>query len=60
LQRLLQRDGLHEAAAAARINAQWPLERKRPLADQVIDNRTDPSQLPARLSRLLKTSALDG
>jgi len=60
LQRLMQRDGLHEAAAAARINAQWPLERKRPLADQVIDNRTDPSQLPARLSRLLKTSALDG
>lgn len=60
LKRLMQRDGLSEAAAAARIQAQWPLERKRPLADQLIDNRTDPSQLPARLGRLLKESAQDG
>jgi dephospho-CoA kinase len=60
LERLMQRDGLSEAAAAARIQAQWPLERKRPLADQLIDNRTDPSQLPAQLGHLLKASALDG
>jgi dephospho-CoA kinase len=57
LKRLMQRDGLSAAEAQARINAQWPLERKRELADQLIDNRTDPSQLPELLGHLLKASA---
>jgi len=38
LERLMQRDGLNKTAAAARIQAQWPLERKRALADRVINN----------------------
>ncbi|WP_259719903.1 dephospho-CoA kinase [Synechococcus sp. CS-1328] len=38
-QRLIHRDGLPEAEALRRIHAQWPLERKRLLADRLIDNR---------------------
>ncbi|MFO0076155.1 MAG: dephospho-CoA kinase, partial [Cyanobacteriota bacterium] len=39
LQRLIGRDRLNEAEARARIAAQWPLARKRPLADRLINNR---------------------
>jgi dephospho-CoA kinase len=53
LQRLMQRDGLNEAAAQARIQAQWPLERKRALADRVIDNREDPAALLQGLPAIL-------
>lgn len=53
LQRLMQRDGLSEAAAQARIQAQWPLERKRALADRVIDNRDDPAALLQGLPAIL-------
>ena len=38
LERLMQRDGLSEAEAQARINAQWPMEQKRGLADRLIEN----------------------
>ncbi|MBW0181809.1 MAG: dephospho-CoA kinase [Vulcanococcus sp.] len=50
LERLMQRDGLNQAAAQARIHAQWPLERKRELADRVIDNRQGVVDLQATLS----------
>jgi dephospho-CoA kinase len=50
LERLMQRDGLNQAAAQARINAQWPLERKRELADRVINNRQGVVDLQATLS----------
>ena len=39
LERLMQRDGLSAVEAEARINAQWPLAKKRPLSDVLIDNR---------------------
>ena len=39
LERLMQRDGLSTVEAEARINAQWPLAKKRPLSDVLIDNR---------------------
>ena len=39
LERLMQRDGLNAVEAEARINAQWPLAKKRPLSDVLIDNR---------------------
>jgi dephospho-CoA kinase len=51
LRRLMERDGLGEADARARLAAQWPLARKRALADVVIDNRGAPEQLAARLPR---------
>jgi dephospho-CoA kinase len=41
LQRLMQRDGLSQAAAQSRIDAQWPMARKRERADRLIDNRGD-------------------
>jgi dephospho-CoA kinase len=50
LQRLMHRDGLSAAEAQARISAQWPLARKRELADRVIDNRGSRSALEASLS----------
>lgn len=37
-QRLMARNNLTAAEANARINSQWPLARKRQLADVVIDN----------------------
>jgi dephospho-CoA kinase len=38
LRRLMARDELSEAEARARIAAQWPMARKRGLADGVIEN----------------------
>jgi len=57
LQRLRQRDGLSDAAAQARMAAQWPLERKRSLADRVINNRSDASALQKQLEPLLRPAA---
>ena len=51
LQRLGQRDGLGESEARARIEAQWPLARKRGLADVVIDNRGKPADLPLQVEK---------
>ncbi len=53
LQRLIGRDGLSEAEARLRIAAQWPLERKRGLADLVLDNRGTPEQLEALVAAAL-------
>lgn len=57
LQRLRKRDGLSDAAAQARMAAQWPLERKRSLADRVINNRSDASALQKQLEPLLRPAA---
>jgi dephospho-CoA kinase len=46
-QRLMTRDGLNAAEAEARLAAQWPLSRKRGLADRLIDNRKEPATLAA-------------
>ena len=53
LQRLMARDGLRETDARARLAAQWPLTRKRPLADRLIDNRGTPEQLEAAVATQL-------
>ena len=50
LERLMQRDDLSQECARARINAQWPIEHKRKLADRVIDNRGRVADLQAMLS----------
>ena len=42
LERLIARDGLSAEDAQARIAAQWPLSRKRDLADHVISNEGQP------------------
>ncbi len=56
LQRLRARDGLSDSDARARIAAQWPLARKRPLADAVLNNRGGPEQLAEQLSSQLGLS----
>ena len=53
LQRLMARDGLGEADARARIAAQWPLARKRQLADVVLNNRGEPEQQAAEVEQAL-------
>ena len=45
LARLMARNGLNQAEAQGRIHAQWPLERKRLLADRTISNRGNPEEL---------------
>ena len=45
LARLMARNGLTQAEAQGRINAQWPLEHKRLLADRTISNRGNPEEL---------------
>jgi dephospho-CoA kinase len=51
LERLMRRSGLNEADAQARLAAQWPLSRKRPLADRVIDNRGTADALATAVNR---------
>jgi dephospho-CoA kinase len=53
LARLMARDRLSAADAHARLAAQWPLARKRALADVVLDNRGGPEQLAAQVERVL-------
>jgi dephospho-CoA kinase len=58
LGRLIGRDQLSAAEAQARIAAQWPLKRKRPLVDRLIDNRGNPQALEASLTAHLKARPL--
>ena len=51
LNRLQRRNGLSEIEAQARLDAQWPLERKRPLADVVINNRGTTDALIDQVNR---------
>ena len=60
LQRLMRRDQRNEADARARLGAQWPLERKRPLADLVVDNRGGPEALEPQLATALKAGLSPG
>ena len=53
LARLLARDGLPGSEAAARIDAQMPLEEKRRLADAVISTEGPVEQTQAQVRRLL-------
>ena len=53
LERLIARDGLSPDAAQARIAAQWPLSRKRGLADHVLANRGQPGAWQAQALGLL-------
>jgi len=60
LQRLIARDHCTPAQAQARIQAQWPLARKRTLADRLINNRGGPDQLAAQVeTALLRPSDSD-
>ena len=54
LKRLMARDRLSEAEARARVATQWPLERKRQLADLVIDNQGAATSLAERVKEALE------
>ncbi|CAO3618742.1 unnamed protein product [Cunninghamella echinulata] len=54
LQRLMKRDGLDEEAATKRLRAQTPLSEKVELADIVLDNSSDLSQLTVQVKNLVK------
>ncbi|MFI5346975.1 MAG: dephospho-CoA kinase [Elusimicrobiota bacterium] len=49
LRRVRRRDGLTAAEARGRIAAQWPLAKKRALADYVLDNDGTPASLRAKV-----------
>ena len=49
----MARNGLTAIEAKQRIEAQWPLERKRQLADQVIDNSGQPNAWQNQIIKLL-------
>ncbi len=49
LERLQRRDGLDDASARARINAQWPLSQKCKLADLVLDNCGEAARWQAQI-----------
>ena len=52
IERLLNRDGLDEPAARARIAAQMPVAEKVALADHVVDNGGTLEQTEAQVSAL--------
>ena len=54
LQRLTTRDQLSQEEAQARMEAQWPLARKRLLADVLISNRGDNECLAQQLALVLE------
>ena len=53
IERLRQRNGLDEAEARRRLAAQWPLARKRALADYVITNNGSKQELETAMTNLL-------
>lgn len=53
LERLIARDNCTNQQALARINAQWPLARKRLLADRVINNRNGSGELEIEVAAAL-------
>ncbi|TDL88363.1 dephospho-CoA kinase [Vibrio vulnificus] len=53
LQRLMNRNGLSETEALARINSQMPLADKKALADAVIDNNGDINETKRQVKAIL-------
>lgn len=54
LQRLMKRNGFTEEEAVARIDAQMPLNEKRPHATWIIDNSRDLASTETQLDHILK------
>jgi dephospho-CoA kinase len=54
LERLIQRNGLTQAEALARINSQWPLSEKCKRADVILDNSGDRETLYAQIDQHLE------
>ena len=54
MDRLMKRDQLSKDLAISRLSAQWPLEEKKGLASQVIDNNGNQDLLLTQVSILLE------
>ncbi len=52
LKRLTQRNHLSAREAVSRIKSQWPIDRKRKLADHVLDNTRSPAELKRQIRNL--------
>ena len=57
LRRLIARDGLSAEAAAQRIDAQWPIARKRALADYVIDTSGPRAETDTQVTEIARRIA---
>ena len=54
MERLMKRDQLSKDLAISRLSAQWPLEEKKGLASQVLDNNGNQDQLLTQVFSLLE------
>lgn len=54
VERLMKRDRLSINEAESRLAAQWPLEKKKDLASQVLDNNGNQDQLLTQVFSLLE------
>jgi dephospho-CoA kinase len=52
-QRLMSRDGISLEEATARLHAQLPLEKKKELADRIVDNTGDVAHTRSQVEQLL-------
>ena len=59
VERLMKRNQLSKEEAESRLSAQWPLEEKKGLASQVIDNNGSQDHLLAQVNSLLESSEQD-
>lgn len=53
LKRLMKRDGYMEADALARIHAQMPIDKKRELADYIVDNNGPVSETIEQIKQIM-------
>ncbi len=54
VQRLMQRDNISEEEAKLKISNQWDIEKKKELADMVIDNSKNLKHLQAEVERIIE------
>ena len=59
VERLRKRDQLSQNEAKSRLAAQWPLEKKKDLASQILDNNGNQDQLLTQVFSLLEGGAQD-
>jgi dephospho-CoA kinase len=53
-ERLMTRDGISREEAAARIGAQMPIQKKKEMADRIVDNTGDLAHTHAQVERLVE------
>ena len=59
VERLMKRDNLSKDEAESRLAAQWPLEKKKDLASQILDNNGNQDQVLTQVFSLLKGGKQD-